>query len=702
MDTQLQPAGRTEPEESRRRQLIETTIDALAELGYVGTTLARIAARANVSAGLIAHYFGDKDGLLEAAFRTLAARVGTGVASRLRSAGTPRERVQAVIDANLSPEEFEPRTGAVWLAFWGQVVHAPRLKRVQAVYQRRMLSNLRHSLRAVMPEDEAQRLAGMIAALIDGVWLRAALSEWREADSEAARAMVTAFVDARFNRETAPAMANVSATVLPTARFGVQRNWIDGGYVDASGDTFETVNPATGEVLARVQVAGEAEVQRAVDAASRAQRAWAALTGAERGRILKRAADLLRARNDELARIETLDTGKPIQETSAVDVLSGADCLEYFGGLAAGLAGEHIDLGPTAFGYTRREPLGVVAGIGAWNYPIQIACWKAAPALACGNAMLFKPAELTPLTALKLAEVFGEAGLPPGVFNVLQGAADTGRLLTRHPAIRKVSLTGEVGTGKAVMSNAASSLKYVTLELGGKSPLIVFDDAKLDNAVSGALLANFYSAGEVCSNGTRVFVHRRVKRAFLEKLVARVGRMRTGDPLDPRTQVGALISDAHMHKVLGYIARGRAEGAEVLIGGRQLTEGALARGAFVAPTVFDNCRDDMTIVREEIFGPVMSVLEFEDEDDVVHRANATEFGLSAGVFTSDLSRAHRVIARLEAGTCWINQYNVTPIELPFGGAKLSGLGRENGRAAIEHYTQLKSVYVALGDIDAPY
>jgi len=253
-----------------------------------------------------------------------------------------------------------------------------------------------------------------------------------------------------------------------------------------------------------------------------------------------------------------------------------------------------------------------------------------------------------------------------------------------------------------VMSDAAQTLKHVTLELGGKSPLIVFGDAKLDNAVSGALLANFYSSGQVCSNGTRVFVHRSVMAAFLERLVKRVNAMRIGDPLDPATQVGPLISEQHLHKVLSYLERGRAEGARVLTGGARVTTGALSRGYFVAPTVFDQCRDDMAIVREEIFGPVMSVLEFEDEQEVIERANATEFGLAAGVFTNDLTRAHRVIARLQAGTCWINQYNVTPIELPFGGVKLSGLGRENGRAAIEHYTQLKSVYVAMGDIDCPY
>jgi betaine-aldehyde dehydrogenase len=426
------------------------------------------------------------------------------------------------------------------------------------------------------------------------------------------------------------------------------------------------------------------------------------MTGSERARILRRTAEILRSRNRELAELESRDTGKPIQETLVVDVMSGADCLEYFAALAQSLSGEHIDLGTQAFGYTRREPLGIVAGIGAWNYPLQIACWKAAPALACGNAMIFKPAELTPFTAVKLEEIFLEAGLPPGVFHVVQGFADTGRLLTRHPDIRKVSLTGEVGTGKAVMADAANTLKNVTLELGGKSPLIVFEDAKLNNAVSGALLANFYSSGQVCSNATRVFVHSSIKAAFLERLVKRVSAMRVGDPMDPATQVGALVSEQHMQKVLSYIDRGRAEGARLLIGGNRVTAGGLDKGYFVAPAVFDNCRDDMGIVREEIFGPVMSVLEFDHEREVIERANATEFGLAAGVFTNDLTRGHRVIAQLQAGTCWINHYNVTPIELPFGGVKMSGLGRENGRAAIEHYTQLKSVYVAMKDVEAPY
>jgi betaine-aldehyde dehydrogenase len=679
------------PEESRRSQLIEVTIDSLAEVGYVGTTLAQIAGRAGVSPGLVAHYFGDKDGLLDAAFRSLARRVGDQVRARLRNMATPRARIQAIIDANLAPEEFERRTGTAWLAFWGQVLQVPSLRRVQSVYQRRTLANLTSSLKKLVPPEEAQSLAAMIAAMIDGVWLRAALSGWREADSASARALLTEFVDRRLNA------GPVSSDDDQVTR---DRRTPTGS--TAGPQRFASINPATGAVLGYVSVAGAADIDAAVRAAQHGQAGWAAMTGAERARVLRQAAHILRSRNRELAELETRDTGKPIQETLVVDVVSGADCFEYFAGLAQSLSGEHIDLGRQAFGYTRREPLGVVAGIGAWNYPLQIACWKAAPALACGNAMIFKPAEITPFTAVKLEQILLEAGVPPGVFQVVQGFADTGRLLTRHPDIRKVSLTGEVGTGKAVMSDAASTLKNVTLELGGKSPLIVFDDAKLDNAVAGALLGNFYSSGQVCSNATRVFVHSSVKAAFLERLIRRVSAMRIGDPMDPQTQVGPLVSEQHMQKVLGYIARGRAEGARLAVGGRRVTDGPLAKGFFVAPTVFDECRDDMSIVREEIFGPVMSLLTFDDEEEVIERANATEFGLSAGVFTNDLTRAHRVIARLQAGTCWINHYNITPIELPFGGVKMSGLGRENGRAAIEHYTQLKSVYVALGDVDAPY
>jgi betaine-aldehyde dehydrogenase len=480
------------------------------------------------------------------------------------------------------------------------------------------------------------------------------------------------------------------------------RLYIHGALVEAtSNETFDNINPATGEVISRIQVASKADVDRAVESARDGFRVWSRMTGAQRGRILMNAVRLLRERNDELARLEVLDTGKPISEASVVDVASGADAIEYFAGAAPTLHGHHYDLG-AAFAYTRREPLGVCAGIGAWNYPIQIACWKSGPALACGNAMVFKPAHLTPTSAVKLAEIYTEAGVPDGVFNVVQGFGSTGAALSTHPGVAKVSLTGSVATGKRVMAAAAETLKKVTMELGGKSPLIIFADADLDNAVSAAILGNFYSQGEICSNCTRVFVEEPLLAPFLTKLKERVARMRIGDPLDPGTQVGALISQEHMDKVLTYIESGKREGAKLMVGGNRVTEGRLGKGCFVEPTVFAGCSDDMTIVKEEIFGPVMSVLTFRTEDEVIERANATEFGLSAGVFTRDIQRAHRVIAQLEAGTCWINNYNITPIEMPFGGNKQSGIGRENSLAAIDHYTQLKSVYVEGGNVAAPY
>jgi betaine-aldehyde dehydrogenase len=481
-----------------------------------------------------------------------------------------------------------------------------------------------------------------------------------------------------------------------------QKLYIDGAYVDArSGETFDTINPATGEVLATVQHAGPEDVNRAVVSSQAGFQAWREMSGAERGRILNRAVGLLRERNEELARLEVLDTGKPWQEAVAVDVLSGADAIEYYAGLAATIHGETFQLA-NSWVYTRREPLGVCVGIGAWNYPLQIACWKSGPALACGNAMVFKPAELTPLTALMLAEIYSEAGVPDGVFNVVNGDHRTGEALVAHPGVAKVSLTGEVGTGKLVMANAAATLKNVTLELGGKSPLIIFEDADLDNAVSAALMANFYTQGEICSNGTRVFVHETVHDDFVERLVDRTAKMKIGDPLDPDTHVGALISAEHLAKVLGYIAAGRAAGAKVLIGGSRPSDPALQNGYFVEPTVFDGCTDEMQIVREEIFGPVMAILTFSDENEVVERANDTDYGLAAGVFTKDIQRAHRVVGKLEAGTTWINNYNVTPIEMPFGGYKQSGIGRENSLTTINHYTQLKSVYVEMGDVEAPY
>ncbi|WP_417523209.1 betaine-aldehyde dehydrogenase [Marinovum sp.] len=475
-------------------------------------------------------------------------------------------------------------------------------------------------------------------------------------------------------------------------------HFVGGYYIeDAAGDEIAVIYPYTGEQIATVHAATDSIIEQAIAAAVHAQKDWAARSGTERGRVLRRAADIMRARNHELSQLETLDTGKPYQETSVVDATSGADALEYFGGLAASLTGEHIQLGED-WAYTIREPLGVCAGIGAWNYPTQIACWKAAPALACGNAMVFKPSETTTLCALKVAEILVEAGAPAGLFNVIQGQGDVGARLISDPRIAKVSLTGSVPTGRKVYAAAAEGIKNVTMELGGKSPLLIFDDANLEDAVSGAILGNFYSSGQVCSNGTRVFVQAGIYDAFVARMAERLQGVKTGDPLDPQVNFGPLVSADQRDKVLGYIEKGKSEGARLVAGGTAM-EGP---GFWVAPTLFADVTDEMTIAREEIFGPVLSVLKFDDEAEAVARGNATEFGLSAGVFTSDITRAHRVIRQLEAGSCFINSYNDAPVEVPFGGSKMSGVGRENAKAAIEHYSQLKSVYVRMSQIEAPF
>ncbi|MBN3172912.1 betaine-aldehyde dehydrogenase [Pectobacterium brasiliense] len=484
------------------------------------------------------------------------------------------------------------------------------------------------------------------------------------------------------------------------SHYGLQQLYINGTYVDSTGDdTFEAINPANGDIIAHIQSATAADVDRAVSAATAGQKVWAAMTAMERSRILRRAVDILRERNDELALLETHDTGKPLSETRTVDIVTGADVLEYYAGLIPMLEGQQIPLRDTSFAYTRREPLGVVAGIGAWNYPIQIALWKSAPALAAGNAMIFKPSEVTSLTALKLAEIYTEAGLPAGVFNVLTGTGKSvGQALTTHPGIAKVSFTGGIASGKTVMANAAgSTLKEVTMELGGKSPLIIFDDADLDKAADIAMMANFFSSGQVCTNGTRVFIPQALQAQFEEKILARVQRIRIGDPTDELVNFGPLVSFPHRESVLRYIESGKREGARVLVGGEPMTDEKYAQGAFVAPTVFTDCRDDMKIVREEIFGPVMSILTYQNEDEVIRRANESEYGLAAGIVTRDLNRAHRVIHQLEAGICWINTWGESPAEMPVGGYKHSGVGRENGITTLEHYTQIKSVQVELGE-----
>jgi betaine-aldehyde dehydrogenase len=479
--------------------------------------------------------------------------------------------------------------------------------------------------------------------------------------------------------------------------------YIHGAHQGAtSNETFISINPATALPLATIDQASQKDVNAAVESAQAGFYVWSNMMPVERARILQKAAQILRQRNDELAHLEVLDTGKPLQEANCVDIASGADVIEYYAGLISGMQGTQQDLGKDAFFMSRREPLGVCAGIGAWNYPIQIACWKSGPCLAAGNTMIFKPSEETPLSVMKLAEIFTEAGMPDGVFNVVQGDYRVGQMLTAHKDISKVSFTGESGTGKKIMADSASNLKQVTMELGGKSPLLVFDDAKLDNAVAGAMLANFYTQGEVCTNGTRVYVQAGVYDKFVAKVVARANSIKLGDPLDLDTQMGALISAPHLEKVMGYIEGAKLTSARLVCGGNRHHSEATKNGYFVEPTVFADCTDDMVHVKEEIFGPVMSILKFTDEDEVIARANDSDYGLAAGVFSQDISRAHRVINQMQAGICWINSWGDSPAEMPVGGYKQSGVGRENGPETLHHYTQVKSVFVRLDDLESPY
>lgn len=490
-------------------------------------------------------------------------------------------------------------------------------------------------------------------------------------------------------------MEPVNADTTLTRR----QSFIGGEYVASkSGETFETRHPGSNRVICDVEQAGQFEVDLAVKTAKTGFAEWSATSAVERSRILLRAVAIIRDRNHELALLDTLDAGRPIAETSTEDVPTGADVIEFYAGIAPSIHGDTIDF-PTGFARMRREPLGVCAGIGAWNYPIQIAMWKSALALACGNAMIFKPAEMTPISASFLAEIYAEAGVPPGVFNVVQGDARVGQMLVHHPGIAKVSLTGEADTGKIVMGEAAATLKKVTLELGGKSPIIVFDDADIDSARNAALTNNFYSTGQVCSHGTRVFVQRGVYDEFVAGLAERVGALRVGDPFDPATMVGPLVSAEHLDKVMGYMDLALASGARCLIGGTRPDDPALADGNFVQPAVFADCTDDMAFVTDEVFGPLMAILPFDHEDEAIQRANATDYGLAGAVFTSDLSRANRVAHGIQSGTVWINDYGTLPASIPFGGYKHSGLGRENGAVAIEHYTQVKTIYTNLGPVD---
>ncbi|KAF7713327.1 Betaine aldehyde dehydrogenase [Penicillium ucsense] len=482
--------------------------------------------------------------------------------------------------------------------------------------------------------------------------------------------------------------------------FSTRQLYYDGQIRPAtSGKTFQTINPATAKPLADIQIASHADIDAAIQAADRAFPIWSKTPYIARARILQKAATLLRERNDEIARVETLDSGKAFTETSTVDVVTGADVLEYYANYigSGGLNGETTQLREDAWVYTKKAPLGVCVGIGAWNYPIQIALWKSAVCLAAGNTMVYKPSEFTPLHGETLAQIYTEAGLPAGAFNVVNGAGDVGAYLTSHPSVAKVSFTGQVSTGMKVAGSAAGNMKYVTMELGGKSPLIICPDAELDNAVDGAMMANFYSTGQVCTNGTRVFVPRAMKPAFEKRLLEKLAFVRAGPLFDDQTNFGPLSSEAHYQKVLEYIHHGiQTDRATLLAGGPGQPSNLpqdLQAGYWVRPTIFTDCTDEMRIVKEEIFGPVMSILYYDSVDEAVRRANATEMGLAAGVFTKDLNQAHRLIDQLQAGITWVNTWGESPAEMAVGGWKKSGLGVENGHKGIESWVQNKSTLV---------
>jgi aldehyde dehydrogenase (NAD+) len=470
---------------------------------------------------------------------------------------------------------------------------------------------------------------------------------------------------------------------------------INGQWRDATGGgTLPVVNPATEEVIAHVAAGTAADVDAAVAAARAAfEGPWAKLPARERGRLIWKLGERLMEKADEIARLETLHNGKPITESRHVEIPAAAECLQYFAGWADKVHGETVPVKSNNLVYTLREPLGVVAAIVPWNFPLLLATWKVGPALAMGNTVILKPASQTPLTAIALGEIACEIGLPPGVLNVTTGGGSTvGQALVEHAGVDKIAFTGDTSTGKGIMRAAAGTLKKVTLELGGKSPNIVFPDADLDAAIRGATMGIFYGKGEVCAAGSRLLVDRSIKDEFIDKLAARVKKMVPGDPLDPKTRFGAIASKNQLDRVLKYVDIGKAEGAELVAGGSRADIGT-GKGYFMQPTVFTGVTPGMTIAREEIFGPVLATIEFADVDEAIARANDSIYGLAAAVWTRDIKKAHYVASKLKAGTVWVNTYNVYDTAAPFGGYKQSGFGREMSVHALESYTQVKAVWV---------
>jgi len=484
----------------------------------------------------------------------------------------------------------------------------------------------------------------------------------------------------------------MSATMLGKKQLLIGGEWRDA----ADGKTMPVVNPATEEVIADVASAGAADVDAAV-AAARAALAgpWGKMSARDRGRLVWKLGERLVAQIDDVARLETLHNGKPIMESRHIEIPAAAECLQYFAGWADKVHGETVPVKGQALVYTLREPLGVVACIVPWNFPLLLAVWKVAPALATGNTVILKPASQTPLTALALGQLAVDVGFPPGVLNIITGSGATvGEAIVRHPGVDKIAFTGDTSTGRGIMRSAADTVKHLTLELGGKSPNIVFADADLDAAVRGATTGIFYGKGEVCAAGSRLLVDTSIKDAFLAKVAERTKKMVAGDPLDPKTRLGAISSKSQLERVLKYVELGKQEGATLLAGGSR-TDIGTGKGYFMQPTVFGDVRPDMTIAREEIFGPVLAAIDFADVDEAIARANDSIYGLAAGVWTRDIKKAHYVASKLQAGTVWVNTYNVYDTAAPFGGYKQSGVGREMSVHALDYYTQVKTVWVDL-------
>jgi len=473
--------------------------------------------------------------------------------------------------------------------------------------------------------------------------------------------------------------------------------FINGEWRDAAaGKTIEVVNPATEEVIAEVASAERGDIDAAVAAARAAlDGPWGKMSARERGRLVWNVGEKLLQKADEIARLETLHNGKPIFESRQIEVPAAAECFQYYAGWADKIHGETVPVKGNYLTYTLREPVGVVAAIVPWNFPLLLTAWKVAPALACGNTVIVKPASQTPLTALALAEIAAEVGIPAGVINVITGpGSSVGQMIVEHPGIDKIAFTGDTSTGKGIMKGSADTLKRITLELGGKSPNIVFPDADLDAAIRGATTGIFYGKGEVCAAGSRLLVDRSIRSEFIDKVAARAKKMAPGDPLDPKTRLGAISSKKQLENDLRYIEIAKREGAQLVAGGARADIGT-GKGYFLQPTIFDGVTPEMTIAREEIFGPVLAAIEFADVDEAIARANDSNYGLAAAVWTKDIKKAHHVARRLQAGTVWINTYNVYDTAAPFGGYKQSGFGREMSMHALEHYTQVKSVWVDL-------